>query len=70
MAGLVDETQDQSVGQRCVVEAQLEKEAALLFLGQEIRIDAGQRLNQDLLAVVYVSGCDDDQGASTIRLLK
>ncbi len=68
VAGHVDEADAAAaVGLRQVGIAQLDRDAARLFLLQPIGVHAGKRLHQGCLAVVDVSGRSDDHGASSAR---
>src|SRR5690606_28252704 len=57
----VDEAEGDAVALE-VSEAEVERDAAPLFLGQAVAVDAGQRPEQRGLAVIDVPGGADEQG--------
>ena len=59
MAGNVHDAGAGGVGQREVGEAQIDRDAALLFLLEPIGVLAGQRLDQRGLAVIDMAGGTD-----------
>ena len=60
VAGHVDEADQLVIAERPVGEAQIDRDAARLFLGQAVGVDARQRLHQQRLAVVDVACGGDD----------
>ena len=65
VAGNVDETELPGVGV-----AEVNGDAAALFLRQAVGIDAGQRFDQRCLAVIDVAGGTDDHTGSPVRGLR
>ena len=60
MAGHVDEAEAQRGRERQVREAEVDGDAAPLFLFEAVGVDAGERLHQRGLAVIDVAGGADD----------
>jgi len=58
----VDEAGEAAARQRAVREAEVDRHAAGLLLGQPVGVRAGQRLDERALAVVHVAGGADDDG--------
>ena len=62
VAGHVDQREPASVRQLERGVAEVDRDPAGLFLGQAVRVLAGQRADEPRLAVVDVAGCPDGQG--------
>ena len=62
VAGHVDEAEHRPVRRRQIGEAEIDGDAARLFLLQPIAIDAGQRFDQRGLAMIDMAGGADDHG--------
>ena len=60
VTGHVDDADIGAVRRLHVRETQFDRDAALLFFFQSVRVDAGQSLDQTGLAVIDVSGRADD----------
>ena len=60
MSGNVDEADDPPVGPLRICKPEIDAEAAALFLGQAVRIDPRQRLDQRGFAMIDVTGGTDE----------